>query len=144
MGLFPPEAWGEEEWTAPSRAARKKNPIPADEKSVALGKQLYIKECHSCHGATGKGDGPAAKDLKTSPGDLSKPKMWQQTDGAVFWKISEGKKPMPSMEKAWTPDERWHCINYVRTLAPKPKDAPKDPAAQGPRASAWAGQGAAR
>ena len=114
-------AWAAEEWTAPHRASRRKNPVPADEKSVAIGKQLYTKECYSCHGTTGKGDGPAAKDLKVSPGNLSDPKLWKQTDGALFWKISTGKKPMPSMEKTWTETQRWNCINYVRTLAPKPK-----------------------
>jgi mono/diheme cytochrome c family protein len=123
--LLPPDTCRGEEWTAPSRSARKKNPVPADEKSLAVGKQLYTKECQSCHGVTGKGDGPAAGDLKVSPGNLTDPKMWQQTDGALFWKITEGKKPMPSMEKTWTEEQRWHVVNYIRTLAPRPKEAPK-------------------
>ena len=46
-----------EEWKAPARAARKKNPIPPDEKSLAAGKAVYAKECASCHGDAGKGDG---------------------------------------------------------------------------------------
>jgi mono/diheme cytochrome c family protein len=110
----------EEEWKAPARASRKENPIPADDKSVATGKDLYTKECYSCHGTKGKGDGPGARDLTKNPGDLSKPEMWKQTDGALFWKITEGKKPMPSMEKTWSEDQRWNVVNYVRTLAPKP------------------------
>jgi mono/diheme cytochrome c family protein len=113
----------QEEWVAPVRAAKKKNPIPADEKSIALGKGVYIRECLSCHGTTGKGDGPAAKDLIRKAGDLSNPKMWAQSDGALFWKISEGRTPMPTFEKLIKDEnDRWHVINYIRTFAPRPKE----------------------
>src|SRR5437016_3272170 len=52
-----------EPWIAPARAARKQNPIPADTKSVAQGKELFAIGCLPCHGAAGKGDGPAAATL---------------------------------------------------------------------------------
>lgn len=107
-----------DEWNAPARAARKKNPIAADEKSLAVGKEVYTKQCFSCHGPHGKGDGPASKDLNPKPHDLGAPAVAAQTDGALFWKITEGKKPMPSFEKLTTEDERWHVVNYVRTFAP--------------------------
>jgi mono/diheme cytochrome c family protein len=119
-----PPKGGAEQWKAPARAARKKNPVPADEKSIAAGKVFYVKECLACHGATGKGDGPSAKDLERPAGDLSNPKMWQQTDGELFWKITEGKKPMPSYEKNFSEEDRWNVVNYTRTLAPKPTTAP--------------------
>ncbi len=109
------------EGARPRRA--EKNPVPADENSLAAGKAVYAKECLSCHGNAGKGDGPAAKDLEKNPGDLSKASMWDQTDGALFWKLTEGKKPMPSFEKNLSEEQRWQVINYIRTLAPKP--APK-------------------
>lgn len=108
-----------EEWKAPARAARKKNPIPSDENSIAAGQKVYMRECFSCHGVLGKGDGTAAKDLERKPGNLSLPKMWEQSDGALFYKISEGRKPMPTFEKLLTEEERWRVINYVRTLAPR-------------------------
>lgn len=107
-------------WVAPARAAKKANPIAADAQSMARGKQLFTKNCLSCHGETGRGDGPAAKDLERHPGNLSDPKMFEQSDGALFWKITEGNKPMLSFEKTLTPEERWDVVNYVRTLAKKP------------------------
>ena len=109
-----------DDWKAPARAARKKNPLPADEKSLAVGKDVYTHQCFSCHGAGGKGDGPAAKDLNPRPHDLGAANVAGQSDGALFWKITEGRKPMPSFEKLISEDERWHVINYVRTLAPPP------------------------
>ena len=112
---------GADQWTAPSRAAKKKNPVPTDDKSVAAGKVMYAQECLPCHGETGKGDGPSAHDLETKPGDLSSPKLWEQSDGGLFWKLTEGRKPMPTYAQRFTDDERWSIVNYVRTLAPKPQ-----------------------
>jgi mono/diheme cytochrome c family protein len=80
-----------------------------------------------CHGPAGKGDGPAAATLERNgvrirPGNLSDPKMWQQSDGAIFWKISEGKTPMPAWSQTLSEKQRWQIVNYVRTLAPKSDD----------------------
>ena len=107
-------------WVAPARAARKANPVAVDDASIAAGKPIFEKNCLSCHGATGKGNGPAAKDLKVTPGDLSNPKLWEQTDGALFRKLTEGRTPMPTFDKLLTETDRWQVINYVRTLSPKP------------------------
>ena len=107
------------EWKAPARAAKKKNPIAADEKSVGAGKLVYSGQCMSCHGPAGRGDGPAAKDLNPKPRNLSDPVIQSQTDGSMFWKITEGKKPMPTFEKLIGENDRWNVINYVRTLAAK-------------------------
>jgi mono/diheme cytochrome c family protein len=111
-------------WVAPARAARKKNPIPADDKSIAAGKAVYIAQCLKCHGDAGKGDGPSAKDLDPRPKDLSEATIASQTDGSMFWKITTGRKPMPSFENLISDDDRWNVINYVRTLEPPPSSQP--------------------
>jgi len=111
-------------WVAPSRAARKSNPITADTPSIAKGKDLYVAACFPCHGPGGKGDGPVAGTLERNgvrvrPGNLSDPKLWQETDGALFWKLTEGKTPMPSWGETLSEEQRWTIINYVRTLSSK-------------------------
>ena len=111
---------GTEEWVAPARAAKKKNPIATDAISLEKGKAVYVKECASCHGDTGKGDGSAVKDLEKKPNDLTLAKTLEQSDGALFWKITEGNKPMASYDKTLSEEDRWHVINYTRALAPKP------------------------
>jgi mono/diheme cytochrome c family protein len=108
-----------DDWKAPTRAAARKNPVPADAKSIAAGKQAYAGNCLACHGTTGKGDGPAAIALNPKPRDISDPKIASQTDGELFWKLTEGKKPMPSYEKLLSETDRWSAINYVRTLQGK-------------------------
>jgi mono/diheme cytochrome c family protein len=37
---------------------------------VALGRQIYLERCASCHGLTGEGDGPVARALTTPPANL--------------------------------------------------------------------------
>ncbi len=107
-------------WVAPTRAAARKNPIAANETSLALGRRIFERQCLLCHGATGKGDGRAAAKLPKRPGDLSNPKLWEQSDGALLWKLTEGHKPMPKFENLMSDEERWPVIIYIRTLAPKP------------------------
>jgi mono/diheme cytochrome c family protein len=112
-----------EKWTAPARASAKKNPVAVNETSIALGKKIYERQCLACHGPKGKGDGPAAAHLEKRPGNLSSPKLWEQSDGALFWKVNEGHRPMPTFKNIMSDEERWPVINYIRTLAPKPAGA---------------------
>ncbi len=105
-----------EPWNAPVRAAHRKNPVLADAAAIAAGKALYAQECASCHGDTGKGDGPSAKDLEVAVADLASAKIQNQSDGTLFWKISEGRKPMPGMSAKWSDDQRWQVVDFVRTF----------------------------
>ena len=115
------------EWKVPDRAAAQANPVPADDQSLQAGKKLYARECLDCHGGSGRGDGPGARDLEAPMPDLTRPKMWQQSDGAIFYKITEGREPMPSSQEL-SDQQRWHLVNYVRTLAPRPRDERDDDA----------------
>jgi mono/diheme cytochrome c family protein len=119
------------QWKAPARDAQRGNPVAADEQSIAAGHAFYRKECASCHGAKGKGDGVGAKDLSVEPTDLSDPSMWNQSDGELFWKITYGRKPMPAFAKRFNDDQRWQIINYIRTLAPRPQSARARPSSEG-------------
>lgn len=106
----------QKEWKAPASADAKKNPLTTDATTIAAGKTVYVKECQSCHGKKGKGDGPSAKDLDIPAGDFSKATMQSQSDGALFWKTSEGRKPMPSFKKKLNETQIWQTIVYMRTL----------------------------
>jgi mono/diheme cytochrome c family protein len=105
-----------EKWTAPAAEAGKKNPVPVNDSSVAAGQKIYLKRCAGCHGKAGNGDGPDAADLGIHPAKLSDPAIRAETDGALFWKITVGKKPMPNYGTRLSPTDRWNAINYVRTL----------------------------
>jgi mono/diheme cytochrome c family protein len=118
VGLAGALATGDDKpWEAPPAQAQKKNPVPANESSLAAGQKIYMKRCAACHGKTGRGDGPDAVDLGIHPAKFSDPKLRQESDGALFWKITVGKKPMPDYGGRLSPTDRWNVINYLRTLA---------------------------
>ena len=105
-----------EPWVAPKYAAKKQNPIPANKDSIEAGRALFNQICFICHGQSGKGDGPGASTcLPQKPADLTNPKVWEQTDGTLFWKVSNGRGAMPKFEAILTPEQRWNAINFIRS-----------------------------
>jgi len=114
---FMPKTNDQKPWPVPDAAKNKPNPVKSDATSIAAGKNTYNLQCKSCHGTKGKGDGPKAATLDTECGDFSKATVQAQTDGALFYKISEGRKDMPSFKKKITePNDIWSVVNYLRTL----------------------------
>jgi mono/diheme cytochrome c family protein len=110
------EEQSKQKWTAPAVEAQKKNPIVATESSLAAGRKIFSKTCVMCHGKTGDADGPAVIELNIHPAKLSDPKLATESDGSLFWKITTGKKPMPTYGKRFSETDRWNLVNYIRTL----------------------------
>jgi len=105
------------EWKAPADAKGTKNP-QSGAASVAAGKKAAETNCITCHGPGGKGNGVAAAALTPKPADWTSAKVKADTDGELFWKISNGRGPMPPWKHL--PDkERWDLVNYVRSLQGK-------------------------
>lgn len=104
-------------WPAPVKSAAVKNPVKPDGTNLKEGRDLYATHCQSCHGKKGKGDGTKAANLETQSGDFTAPGFQKQTDGTLFYKITEGRKDMPSFKKK-IPEQSdiWNVVNYVRTL----------------------------
>lgn len=102
-------------------AAKQKNPVAADAASVATGKQIYEKNCASCHGQTGNGDGKMGAELNPKPSNLAAGE-WKHgsTDGEIFAVIKAGVKGtgMKSFNSKLTEHQIWDVVNYVRTLGP--------------------------
>ena len=94
----------------------------ATPESLTNGAALYKRQCVMCHGATGQGDGPAAKSLKGKlPNLADKATMSKLTDEHIHEVITNGKKTeignMPALGKRLKPEEITDIVNHVRTLA---------------------------
>jgi mono/diheme cytochrome c family protein/uncharacterized membrane protein len=122
----------------PLDVANIRDPIPPDERSLRVGEQVYTTYCSTCHGESGRGDGPAGLRLVPRPADLrihSQPGV--HTDGEMFYWVSYGYpgSAMPAWKDTLTEEERWDVINYIRatfgstavptgTSAPSPSPRP--------------------
>jgi len=119
-------------WPVPDEFRKMKNPVPKSEATLKAAAAIYADTCSKCHGDTGMGDGPEADMYDPVPASFADAKMMgMMTDGELFYKMTEGRKPMPSFKKKLTDEERWQLVHYIREFARKPD--PKTPAKTPPR-----------
>lgn len=106
-------------WSVPQSAVDVKNPVASNTASIRNGNTLYQSYCAACHGKNGKGDGPAATSLHPKPADHTSPVVQAESDGTLFYKITEGhaNTAMPPFKAVLQADQRWAIINYIRTLS---------------------------
>ena len=98
-------------WHAPLEAAARPNPFAHRQAAMAGGRKLFQRNCAECHGEDGSGL------VRKHAADLQLPIVQEQTDGALFWKITNGNpdRGMPSFSRL--PEaERWQIILYLRSL----------------------------
>lgn len=116
-------------WVVPESARAMKNPILFANADLDSIRPIYRDKCSACHGFTGKGDGHDASLYDPKPTDFTGARhMRGVTDGELFYKLTEGRKPMPSFKKRLTDEQRWRMIWLIRTFS--------DPTLAAPAASA--------
>jgi high-affinity iron transporter len=96
--------------------------LPANGVDAAAGAALYQQTCATCHGAAGKGDGPAAKSLSTVPPAIGTAAEMHGVSPALMYRIvSVGVRgtAMPAWT-AMTPSQRWNVVAYVTSLRATP------------------------
>ena len=105
-----------------SREARRRaNPLTSSDSILQSVRPLYHEKCSSCHGESGKGDGHDASLYDPAPTNFTDTKrMTGVTDGELFYKLSQGRKPMPSFKKRLTEDQRWRLVLLLRSFAGAP------------------------
>ena len=97
-------------WAAPRAADEPRNPLQHQPDTWAGGTKVFLQRCAACHASDGTG---------TSRGpNLMTGRVQQQSDGALFWKISSGntRGGMPSF--SFLPAaQRWQLVSHLRTAA---------------------------
>ena len=94
-----------------------KNPTTDFDSSIKRGEGMFIKNCSKCHGLNGNGYGVVAHGFTTFPRQLW---IWNntgpETDGYLFWFITNGRSDMPPWGLILSENERWDLINYIKTI----------------------------
>ncbi|GAC1702692.1 MAG: hypothetical protein NVS9B4_08630 [Candidatus Acidiferrum sp.] len=108
-------------WNVPVEAKTLKNPIQSSDAALSSARIVYLENCAKCHGKTGAGDGPDAHLYDPEPQKLADPpRLAAMSDGELFYKISEGKRPMPAFKKRLTVDQRWRLVLLLRSMSRSP------------------------
>jgi mono/diheme cytochrome c family protein len=106
-----PEATLDPSWAVPAKAAERVNPMRDKPEASAGGRKLYQRSCLMCHG-------DATHARANHAPDLASPAAQAESDGALFWRISNGnsRRGMPSFS-GMPEAQRWQLVLYIRALA---------------------------
>jgi mono/diheme cytochrome c family protein len=108
-------------WTVPASARQLQNPLTPSAAVLQTIRPVFVDKCSSCHGSTGKGDGHDASLYDPRPTNFSDAKYMNSiTDGELFYKLTEGRKPMPSFKKRLSEEQRWQMVLLIRSFATFP------------------------
>lgn len=102
------------------QAAIAANPIPSSSQSIERGRAIWKVDCEACHGAQGRGDGPATAALRKKPKDLTRiarPPIFP--DGVLAYRIAYGGEVMPGWKGALSELEIWDLVNFIRAQRPQ-------------------------
>jgi mono/diheme cytochrome c family protein len=119
FAFLPTQAQKPKVWEAPASADDSKNPCKNDANAVLEGKKIYTSMCAVCHGETGRGNGAASVALEPHPANFLTINIRNESDGAIFWKLTEGRPPMASYKTLLTETQRWKLVTYIRKLEEK-------------------------
>jgi len=97
------------------------NPLEPTDELIAQGKRVYDGRCATCHGESGRGDGPAGQNLHPQPTNIARfADMPMASDAYLYWTIAEGGAPvdsaMPPQKGALEAEEIWQVILYLRQM----------------------------
>ena len=112
-------------WVVPEEAKQRKNPVTSSGAVLQSVRPLYRDKCATCHGDAGKGNGHDASLYDPAPTNFTDTRrMSGVTDGELFYKLSEGRKPMPAFKKRLTEEQRWQLVLLLRSFAELPAAEP--------------------
>ncbi len=93
-----------------------RNPLPPTRESIARGGEIYAERCATCHGESGRGDGPLGFGLNPKPADFRVHLAAGHTDAQLFDFVTNGVPgtAMPRFASELSETDRWNVINYIK------------------------------
>lgn len=107
---------GSDGWPVPEEYVTRENPVLFNNANVREGRDIWEKNCKSCHGDPGKFNALA---LVPPPPDATSDLMQDHTDGELYYKVTYGRGAMPQFETTLTTGERWKAVTFIRRFDPR-------------------------
>jgi len=104
-----------QDWMVPEAESAVSNPSAYTLDNVKAGQDLYTINCKSCHGDPGKNNPLALLPL---PVDIASERMHLNSEGALFYKISNGRGVMPPFKASISEENRWRLVNFIMNYEP--------------------------
>ncbi|MFA6944874.1 MAG: cytochrome c [Pedobacter sp.] len=111
-------------WKAPVWADTLYNPYAVEPLTLPQAQEVYNLYCVSCHG--NQGQGLVQEHTSQEVPDFKNEAIMKQSDGALFWKIREGRGIMPGFKSKLSDEQYWQLVEYIRDLS-KPFNLQKNP-----------------
>jgi cytochrome c5 len=105
--------FSQDKWEVPADKKAKVANFKFDAKSVQTGKDIFAKNCISCHGTPGMGNNIPMVPL---PRDPASKEYQANNDGELLYKMTEGRGAMPSFKNSIEEKDRWAIISYIRSF----------------------------
>jgi mono/diheme cytochrome c family protein len=99
-----------------------RDPLPATEKTIEKGLDLFSRHCIACHGLDGQNTGVPFADRMSPPVPLlTSHEIQDYKDGQLKWVIENGIFPsgMPAWKGILDDEEMWAIVHYLRHLPGK-------------------------
>ena len=102
-----------------------KNPLPANNETLAKGLDVYFKNCFLCHGDHLDGRGVFSSSFYPPPANFRSPSsISSKPQSYAYWRIMKGGRALPKQFEPWnsampswedqlTEDEVWQVIYYL-------------------------------
>ncbi len=102
-----------QDWVVPENRRTRLSPFEFSDESRKEGETSYNTNCMSCHGNPGRNN---VINLVPPPPDMATAQAQKNSDGELYFKISEGRGQMPSFRNVLQSKEMWNIISYIRSF----------------------------
>jgi cytochrome c5 len=102
-----------QDWVVPIENEAKLTPFAFNDSTRKAGAEIYNTNCKSCHGDPGKNN---VIKMTPSPPDPASAEMQSHKDGALYYKIVNGRGLMPSFKNILNSNNIWYVISFIRSF----------------------------